>query len=124
MSRGRLLILDDDPTVGQIIQLSAQAFGFEARHCTEPDGFMAALREAETTHVAIDLRLAETTGVEVLRQLAQAGCRARVIVCSGSGDSELHAALDEAGRLGLDCAGVLPKPFTLAALKALLGVVG
>ncbi|MFO1338659.1 MAG: hypothetical protein U1F53_10580 [Burkholderiaceae bacterium] len=48
--------------------------------------------------------------------------RARVIVCSGSGD-ELHAALDEAGRLGLDCAGVLPKPFTLA-LKHCWGVVG
>lgn len=124
MSRGTLLILDDDPTVGQIIQWSAQALGFEARHCTEPEGFMAALSQGGVTHVAIDLRLAETSGVEVLRRLAAAGCRARVIVCSGGGDSELQAALDEAGRLGLDCAGVLPKPFTLAALKALLGLSG
>lgn len=124
MPPGKLLILDDDPIVGQIIQLSAQACGFEAQHFAEPAGFLAAIAAQGATHVAIDLSLPETSGVQVLRQVAALGHRCRVIICSGCGDDELQAALAEAQRLGLDCAGLLPKPFTLSALKALLGLGG
>ena len=122
MPQGKLLILDDDTTVGQIIQLSAQAYGFEARHFADAAGFLAAVAAQDATHLAIDLTLPETSGVQVLRQVAALGSRCRIIICSGRGDEDLQAALAEAHSLGLDCAGLLPKPFTLAVLKALLGV--
>ncbi len=124
MDGGRLLILDDDPTVAQILLLGAQATGFAARHCLAVDEFLDALDPWAPTHLAIDLTLPGTSGLDVLRAVAAAGCRARVIVCSGAGAHELEAALAEARALGLPTAGALPKPFRLAALRAVLTDVG
>jgi ActR/RegA family two-component response regulator len=124
MPSGRLLILDDDPTVGQILLMSAQASGFEARLCLEVQPFLDALVPWMPTHLAIDLTLPGTTGIEVLRQVAAAACQARIIICSGVGPAELDAALLEARSLGLSTAGVLPKPFRLAAVRELLADSG
>ena len=120
MAGGKLLILDDDPTVGQVLLMGAQVCGFEARLCEELAGFLEALGAWAPTHLAVDLTLPGMTGLDVLRHVASAGCRARIIICSGAGRSELEGALDEARSLGLVAAGVLPKPFRLAALRELL----
>lgn len=120
MPGGRLLILDDDAMVGQILQMAAKGAGFEARWCELPQDFFNAVAGWQPTHVSVDLLMPEVSGLEVLRQLAAIGCRARVVISSGLGDGELQAALDECRALGLDMAGVLPKPFSLAAVRALL----
>lgn len=120
MAQGRLLVLDDDATVGQILVVGAQTAGFEARLCEAVPPFLALLLDWNPTHLAIDLTLPGTSGVQVLQQVAQAGSRARIIICSGSGSEELDAALREARALGLATAGVLGKPFRLAGLRALL----
>ena len=70
--------------------------------------------------MAIDLSIPGSSGAEVLRRLAAAGCAAQVIISSGASASELDAALQEAQSLGLKTAGVLPKPFSIAALRTLL----
>jgi FixJ family two-component response regulator len=120
MARGRLLVLDDDLTVGQILVMGAQACGFEARLCDSVCVFLERLGDWAPTHLAIDLTLPGTSGVEVLRRVAETSCRARIIVCSGAGQVELDAALQEARLLGLVTAGVLPKPFRLAGLREVL----
>lgn len=120
MPDGRLLILDDDPAVGQILQMAAKSAGVEARWCEHVHTFFQTLADWRPTHVAVDLLMPDISGQEVLRRLADAGCRAKVIVSSGLGAGELDEALDEARALGLQTAGVLPKPFSLAAVRALL----
>jgi DNA-binding response OmpR family regulator len=120
MARGRLLVLDDDLTVGQILVMGAQASGFEAQLCDAVAVFLDRLGDWAPTHLAVDLTLPGTSGVEVLRRVAAAGCRARIIICSGASRDELDAALHEARSLGLVTAGVLPKPFRLAGLREVL----
>ncbi|MET0333505.1 MAG: hypothetical protein ABW190_04485 [Rhizobacter sp.] len=120
MSDGRLLILDDDAMVGQILLVASKGAGFEARWCEEPEAFFDAVTEWQPTHVAIDLLMPDISSQDVWRRLAEGGCRARVIVSSGLGTGELEAALGEARALGLRTAGVLPKPFSLAAVRAVL----
>lgn len=120
MGAGRLLVLDDDPTVGQIVVAAARAAGFEARLCDAVPAFLAALADWAPTHLAIDLTLPGSSGVEVLRLVADAGSRARIIICSGAGAADLEAALQAAREFGLPTAGVLAKPFRLAGLRALL----
>ncbi len=120
MAQSRLLVLDDDITVGQILVIGAQAAGMESRLCEEVDDFHHVVGTWAPTHVAIDLTLPGSSGIEVLQRLAASGCDARVLICSGGGADELRAALVEAERLGLKTAGVLPKPFRLAQLRALL----
>jgi FixJ family two-component response regulator len=121
MPTGRLLILDDEASVGLTLVFAAQACGFESRQCETVPAFMAALATWAPTHLAIDLTLPGTSGLEVLRQVADAGSQASVIVFSGAGAAELDAVLAEATQLGLATAGTLAKPFRLAALRQLLG---
>lgn len=120
MVGGRLLVLDDDETVGQILCLGARSAGFEARLCASVPAFLEAVSAWSPTHVSVDLTLPGSSGSEVLRALAAAACRARVIVCSGAGGGALEDALAQARHLGLATAGVLEKPFTLARLRELL----
>ena len=124
MQQGRLLVLDDDETVGMLLVLVAQRAGFEARLITQPTAFLAALDAWAPTHVAVDLQMPELSGLEVLRRLAAAHCQARVIISSGAGAAEVAAALQVAQDLGLRTAGALAKPFSLAGLRGLLAASG
>ena len=120
MEQGRLLVLDDDETVGRLLVMVAQSVGFEARWCELPQPFLAAVHDWSPTHVAVDLTMPQMSGLEVIRALGGAGCKASVIVTSGAGRAETDAALQEAQRLGLRTAGTLAKPFSIKSLRALL----
>jgi DNA-binding response OmpR family regulator len=120
MAQGRLLVLDDDATVGQMLVMAAQTAGFEARCCADLPAFITHLQACPQTHVVVDLNLPESSIEQVMQQLSEVGCRAQVIVCSGAALQELQAALSLARALGLRTAGVLAKPFRLAELRALL----
>lgn len=120
MSQGRLLVLDDDVTVGQILVMAAQGVGFEARWCEEVPAFIEAIGAWDPTHVAVDLRMPGVQPAQVMQCLADARCQARIIVCSGAAPVDLQAAQAQARALGLVVAGALAKPFRLAELRALL----
>ncbi|MFN3842666.1 MAG: EAL domain-containing protein [Rehaibacterium terrae] len=120
MPQRRLLVLDDDPLIGRTIQFIAQGVGLAARYTHDPGEFFAVLAEWEPTHVALDLVMPGMDGVEVLVQLAQRNCRARIIITSGMGGRVLDAAGRSGVEHGLDILGVLPKPFSASMLRALL----
>lgn len=116
----RLLILDDDPGIGQTLQNMANAIGLIARFTTDPDVFFSTIESWDPTHIALDLVMPRMDGVEVLGKLAVRQCRARIIITSGVGHRILDAAGRSAAEQGLDIAGVLSKPFSTAALRELL----
>ena len=118
-----LLILDDDDLVGMLVATVGQLDGLAVRLTARPDAFYAALDAAEPSHIVLDMTLPGCTGEEVLQQLATRGCGARIILASGVDAIRLADAAALAHRLGLDLAGTLPKPFTPAALRALLAAV-
>jgi DNA-binding response OmpR family regulator len=120
MSESRLLVLDDDATVAQIVVLGAQGAGASARWCADPAAFFAALDDWQPTHLAIDLNLGTSSGQAVLEELARRRCSACVIVTSGDGLAAINAAVARGQALGLKMGGALPKPFALAQLRALL----
>ena len=120
MTGRRLLILDDDPSIGQTMGLIAETVRFDTRFTTDPECFFALVDEWAPTHIALDLVMPRMDGVEVMVQLARRGCGARIIVTSGVGSRVLDAAGRSAEEHGLDIAGVLSKPFSPAALRALL----
>lgn len=120
MGGGRLLVLDDDATVGQVLVAGAQSMGFEAKTYSEVPAFLDCVRSWGPTHLAIDLTLPGASSSDVLRQVAQAGSRARIIICSGAERAELDSALEHARALGLTAVGALAKPYRLASLRQLL----
>ena len=115
-----LLILDDDDLVGMLVATIGRLDGLEVRLTTRLDEFEAALEAFTPSHIVLDMTLPGCTGEEVLQQLARRGCRARVILASGVDATRLGDASALARQLGLDLAGALSKPFTPAALRALL----
>lgn len=116
----RLLVLDDDPMIGLLIEAAARTSGFTTRATTQPDDFFATLAAWVPSHVVLDLTLPGTTGEEVLAELARLGCTARIILSSGV-DSERLEACAAAGRAsGLSLGTPLPKPFRVTALRASL----
>ncbi len=120
MNTKRLLILDDDPGVGQTIGLIASTAGFDVSVQEEPDRFFHLVQEWQPTHIALDLVMPRMDGVEVIAELARNGCSARIIITSGVGSRVLDAAARSAAEHGLNFLGVLAKPFRPANLLRLL----
>lgn len=121
----RLFILDDDAAVGEVIGRLAESEGLAYLSTTSATEFFEAFSDGEPSHVALDLIMPDTDGIEVLRQLAERQCKASIILTSGVGTRILDAARRSAEEHGLTIAGVLPKPFSAATLRSLLsGEVG
>ena len=116
----RLLVMDDDAAVAKVMVAMTEAIGGLARVTTRIDGLLKALDDWAPTHIVVDLVMPGVDGVQVMNLLAERGCDARIIICSGLGDMVLEASMRAAAANGLDVVGVLPKPFNLAQLKALL----
>lgn len=118
--RPLLLILDDDPLVGCTMQFIAEDLGLETRFVSTATAFFAELEACRPTHIALDLIMPDMDGMEVIKGLAERGCRARIIITSGVGARVLDAAGRSAAEHGLDFAGVLSKPFAAGDLRELL----
>ncbi len=115
-----LLILDDDPMIGQTIAYIARSVGVETRITTNASDFFEALDEMQPTRIVLDLIMPEMDGVEVLVELARRDCRAHIIISSGVGARVLDAARRSADEHGLNILGVLSKPFSSLRLREML----
>lgn len=119
----RLLILDDDPSIGATIALMAQSSQVECRYTSVAKDFYAELQSWQPTHIALDLVMPDQDGIEVLHRLAELDCDATIIITSGVDGRVLEAAHRSAKEHGLNIAGAISKPFSLATLRGLLSQV-
>lgn len=119
---GVVMILDDDEALGLTIGTIARRAGLEAAVFRHPLAFLDAVAATMPSHIVLDLVMPEIDGVDILRRLAEAGCPAAVIITSGVGARVLDAARRLAEQQGINLIGVLPKPFSVAELRALLMV--
>lgn len=111
MDEMRLLILDDEAQIGEMICLLVQSAGFEARSTIDPNTFFGLLESWNPTHICLDLVMPEMDGVEVIGALAKAQCTATIIILSGVNTRVIAAAERSAAEHGLLIAGSLSKPF-------------
>jgi EAL domain-containing protein (putative c-di-GMP-specific phosphodiesterase class I) len=113
--------LDDDPDVGQTIQWIAESLGFEAEFTTRQEEFFERLERIGPDIITIDLVMPNLDGVEIMRLLAERECRAKIVISSGMDARVLDAAERSATQHGLYIAGVIAKPISKEALRALVG---
>lgn len=119
----RLLVLDDDPVMREIIAVLAERQGFQTRLVSSPSDFFAELEQWDPTHITIDLIMPTQDGIEILRDLANNGCQAAITIISSMDLKVLESAKRVAIERGLKINGVLIKPFKHDALRALLSSV-
>ena len=67
--RGRVLVVDDDTALAEMLGIVLRGEGFEPFLCADGDGALAAFREHKPDLVLLDLMLPGIDGIDVCRQI-------------------------------------------------------
>lgn len=105
-------IVDDDPAVRQAVSIVARALGVEVRAFARAEEFLAACDETTTGCLVLDVRMPETSGIELQRTLNAAGIRIPVIMMSGHADVRMAVEAMSQGAFTF-----LEKPFRMEELS-------
>jgi EAL domain-containing protein (putative c-di-GMP-specific phosphodiesterase class I) len=116
---GRVLVIDDDADIGEIVCAAAQTLGLPCTSTTDAETFFQLAAE-DTTLMLVDLMMPGMDGIEVLRHLGEKKCKASIVLMSGIDRRVMETARKLAQTLGLAVVGHLQKPFRLADLEAVL----
>jgi two-component system, OmpR family, response regulator RegX3 len=114
----RVLVVDDDTALAEMIGIVLRTEGFDPAFCADGTGALAAFRETKPDLVLLDLMLPGLSGVDVCRALRQ---RSNVpVIMLTAKDSEI----DKVVGLELGADDYVTKPYSsrelLARIKAVL----
>jgi len=115
----KILIIDDDIDVCDLISSTAADLGVDCTVTTDAETFLSALTP-DITLIMLDLVMPETDGIQILRQLGERQCRAGIVLMSGMSKRVLETAEALTRTLGLTIAGHLTKPFRIKELEAII----
>jgi len=111
----RILIADDEPTILELLRTVLSIWSFEIEVCGDGESALARASEGRFALLLIDYQMPRLTGLEVLRRLRAAKRQTPAILMSG----HLSEPIVQESR-GLPGVQLLPKPFTIAALREAL----
>lgn len=80
---GRLLLVDDDPTLLQVMSRSFRRRGFEVLACPGAREALASCRAFAPSHILLDLNMSGLSGMTALPKLLEAAPGARLVVLTG-----------------------------------------
>src|SRR6185295_9517534 len=115
MSRPVLLVVDDEPIVGAVLKRLAEAAGFEVVGCSSAAEAVATLSRHPADMAFVDLRMPDTNGIDLLRQIRDTVPACEVVLMSGF--ATIDSAV-EAVKLG--ARDYLTKPLDFERVTALL----
>jgi len=116
----RLLIVEEDAAVVDLVGKVAKRVGYTIASATSGAGFVQLLESFRPSLVIMELHLPDTDGVELLKSLAARACTSDVLLV-GNVDERVLAAAHELGLgLGLAMCGTLNKPVAAAELSTKL----
>ena len=120
MTDRKVLVIDDQPQIGDFIRNVAERLGFDVMVTSEPNAFKAGYDEFRPDIIVLDVVMPEQDGIELIRYLADRGCNSRLIIVSGYNSLYLKSSRVLAEDLGLPSVMALAKPIELEALEAAL----
>ncbi len=113
---GRILVAEDDDVLRRRLARALRERGFEVLEAARVDEGLRLAAESPLTHAVVDLRLADGSGLDVVRAVTEAHAGAAVVVLTGYGS--IATAL-EAVRLG--ARHYLTKPADVDEILAAFG---
>jgi DNA-binding response OmpR family regulator len=118
MAKVRVLVVDDEPIVSEVVQRYLVREGYEVAVAQDGEAALAEARELAPDLVVLDLMLPKLDGLEVCRQL-RAESSVAIIMLTAKGEES-----DRILGLGLGADDYLVKPFSpgelVARVKAVL----
>jgi FixJ family two-component response regulator len=99
-------IIDDDAGVRKAMATLLSAFGYVTYTFTSAEAFLDIAAASEAKCLVIDIQLGEVSGIELARQLMDAGLKFPLIFMSAADDQAIWRQTEELG-----CVAYLRKPF-------------
>ncbi|HEX6999816.1 MAG TPA: EAL domain-containing response regulator [Gammaproteobacteria bacterium] len=107
-----LLVLDDDPEIGDVVGAIAERSAFRAIVTTAPAAFVDAYQAHRPDVVVLDLQMPDMDGIEMLRVLGDARAEAAIVLLTGMDSRTISAAEHYGLTRGLNVVAGLQKPFS------------
>lgn len=111
METNRILIIEDDPAIGQSLVDGFRAHGFEPQLCTTGSKGIETASKHSPHLIVLDIRLPDGSGFDFCRQLRQLGLRQPIIMLTAQ-----HDELDKVLGLEIGADDYMTKPFSLREL--------
>lgn len=111
METFRVLIIEDDPAIGQSLVDGFRTHGFEPSLCTTGAKGIEVIDKQSPHLIILDIRLPDTSGFDVCRQLRQLGFRQPIIMLTAQ-----HDEVDKVLGLEMGADDYMTKPFNLREL--------
>ena len=108
VAKARILVVDDDPTVVEVLTRYLDNEGFEVRSAADGNAALEAATQDPPDLVVLDLMLPEMHGLDVFRRIRLMG-RVPVIMLTALGEEE-----DRVGGLEVGADDYVTKPFSPA----------
>ena len=117
MRAKKILVVDDEPEVRQLMEQFLTDKGFNVRVAENGRQGLAALESFTPDLVLLDMHMPELDGIETLKQLAGRSPAPPVIMVTVNDDVETTSRL-----LQLGAADYVPKPFDLDYLEQAINI--
>ena len=113
----RILIVDDDPHIRDVIEYALGQAGFETSSCGDGAAALASFRETHPDLIVLDVGIPEMDGLEVCREIRRSSCCP--ILFLSARDEEIDRVL------GLEIGGedYVTKPFSPRELVARVSAI-
>jgi two-component system, OmpR family, response regulator len=117
-ARPKLLVVEDDPNIVELLSASLRFAGFEVTAATNGAEAVAKARELKPDLLVLDVMLPDLDGFEVMRRLRETGVRTPVVFLTAR-----DATDDKIRGLTLGGDDYVTKPFSLEELTARIRAV-
>ena len=115
MSLKSVMVLDDEPIVGDRLKPVLEREGFEVETFTESDAALKRLHERSFDVLVTDMKMRGPTGMDVLRYVKEKAAATQVIVITGYATIETNREAEALGAYQF-----IAKPFKMAELAKLV----
>ena len=115
-TRPRVLVVDDDPNLTELLVDTLEVIGYEATPALSPLEALKMLAEESFNLVVTDISMPGMSGIELLQRIKEKRADLPVMLITGVGSDELK---QEAFDSGAD--GFLSKPFRIGKIEAEIG---
>jgi CheY-like chemotaxis protein len=109
----RILLIDDDRTVGKMVRVLLVSAGYVVHEAANGEIWLAAYRQHRIDLVITDIFMPEMEGLETINHLLCANPQVKIIAISEA-DDQYHSYLQSAVLLGATQS--LKQPFTTAEM--------
>jgi len=117
VSKGRILVVDDQPQIRRVLRTALVANGYEVDDARDGQGALLKLREAKYDVILLDINLPDIKGTDLCRDIRSASDVGVIMLTVRNSEADKVAALDS----GAD--DYVTKPFSTPELFARIRAV-